>query len=243
MRTEAFRVWLEARFATNTVSTQLSTCKRIETAYGDLDDIFDEDRFEALIGELAYSKNDESRRVPNPTKMQLERSVYDTLASCRTALRTYRNFREDPVSVPVSADNALEVAGELIRERKEGKQFEVERHLQEELRKEISQLEEGLTIIDSGGERSVESGFIDILAKDQSGALVVIELKSGIAKREAIGQIVGYMGDLIAEEPGTQVRGILVASDFDRSCQSGVRAIPSLKLKRYRFSFTFEDPA
>lgn len=241
MRTEAFHEWLDARFAVNTVSTQLSTCRRVEGAYGDLDDIFDEDRFEALIGELTYSKSDESRGLPNPSKMQIERSVYDTLSSCRSALRTYRNFREDPVSVPVSADNALEVAGELIRERKEGKQFEVERHLQQELRKEISQLERGLTIIDGGGERSVESGFIDILAIDLSGALVVIELKSGTAKREAIGQIVGYMGDLMTEESEKQVRGILVAADFDKSCQSGVRAIPTLKLKRYRFSFTFAE--
>ena len=241
MRTEAFRDWMEARFAPNTVSTQLSTCRRIEGAYGDLDDVFDQDRFEALIGELSYSKSDEAKKVPNPSKMQLERSVYETLSSCRTALRTYRNFREDPVSVSVSAENAIEIAGELIRERKEGKQFEVERHLQEELRKEIAQLEFGLTIVDGGGERAVESGFIDILAKDQSGSFVVIELKSGTAKREAIGQIVGYMGDLMSEEAGTNVRGILVAADFDKSCQSGVRAIPTLELRRYRFSFKFSE--
>jgi endonuclease len=241
VRVDAFREWLAARFAVNTVSTQLSTAKRVEAAYGDLDEIFERDRFESLIGELTYSKGDEVRKKLNPSKMQIERSVYDTLSSCRTALRTYRNFREDPVSIPVSAANAMEVAGELIRERKEGKQFEVERHLQEELRKEISQLESGLTIIDGSSERSVESGFIDILAQDQTGALVVIELKSGTAKREAIGQIVGYMGDLMQEEPSAPVRGILVAADFDKSCQSGVRAIPTLKLKRYRFSFTFEE--
>ena len=241
MRIEAFREWLEARFAPNTVSTQLSTCRRVEAAYGDLDSIFDEDQFEGLLTELTYSKSDEARNVADPSKMQLERSLYDTLSSCRSALRTYRNFREDPVSVPVSADNALEVAGELLRERREGKQFEVERHLQEELRKEISQLEPGLVIVDGASERGVESGFIDILAKDQSGALVVIELKSGTAKREAIGQIIGYMGDLMAEEPDSIVRGILVAADFDKSCQSGVRAVPSLTLKRYRFAFTFAE--
>lgn len=241
MRTEAFREWLAARFAVNTVSTQISTARRVEAAYGDLDQIFEHDRFESLLAELTYSKSDEFQKKANPSKMQIERSVYDTLSSCRTALRTYRNFLEDPVSFPVSAANAMEVAGELIRERKEGKQFEVERHLQEELRKEISQLEAGLTIIDNGAERSVESGFIDILAQDQEGAFVVIELKSGTAKREAIGQIVGYMGDLMSEEPESKVRGILVAADFDKSCQSGVRAIPTLKLKRYRFAFTFQE--
>ncbi len=70
---------------------------------------------------------------------------------------------------------------------------------------------------------------------------VQLKLKAGMAKREAVGQITGYMGDLMAEEPDTPVRGILVAADFDKSCQSGVRAIPALSLKRYRFSFTFEE--
>ncbi len=60
---------------------------------------------------------------------------------------------------------------------------------------------------------------------------------------EALGQITGYMGDLMSEEPGTPVRGILVAAEFDKSCMSGVRAIPALTLKWYRFSFTFESVA
>ena len=105
----------------------------------------------------------------------------------------------------------------------------------------ISQLEAGLEIIDGGSERSVESGFIDILAKDSTGAFVVIELKSGLAKRETIGQVVGYMGDLLAEEANVSVRGIIVAAEFDKSCRSSIRVIPNLSLKRYRFSFEFEE--
>ncbi len=72
---------------------------------------------------------------------------------------------------------------------------------------------------------------------------MVIELKRGVAKRDAIGQITGYMGDLLAEEENEKVRGILVAAEFDKSCRSAVRAIPNLLLKRYRFSFEFEDPS
>lgn len=241
MRAEAFRAWLEQRFAPNTVSTALSTCKRVENAYGDLDEIFDTDRFDGLLAELAYSKSDELRKLPNPSKMQIEKGLYDTLSSSRTHVRTYGRFREDSLLGNVSPESALEVAGELLRERREGKQFEVERHLQEELRREISQLEPGLEIADGGSERSVESGFIDILARDTQGALVVIELKSGLAKRETIGQVVGYMGDLISEEPTASVRGMIVAAEFDKSCRSSVRVIPNLTLKRYRFSFEFGE--
>ena len=241
MRIEAFRAWLDERFASNTVSTAISTCKRIENAYGDLDELYDSSGFDALLAELAFSKSDEVRKVPNPSKMQIERSLYDTLSSCRSHLRTYGKFREEISGGSVSAETALEVAGELLRERREGKQFEVERHLQEELRREISQLESGLEIVDGGSERSVDSGFIDILAKDPSGSLVVIELKSGLAKRETIGQVVGYMGDLLSDEPSVSVRGMIVAAEFDKSCRSGVRVIPNLSLKRYRFSFKFEE--
>jgi RecB family endonuclease NucS len=45
------------------------------------------------------------------------------------------------------------------------------------LRANIDQLEPGLTVIDGGNERKVASGFIDITARDRSGATVVIELK------------------------------------------------------------------
>ena len=241
MKSEAFREWLAAKFAANTVSTQMSTARRVEVAYGDLDEIYDQDQFEALLGELAYSKADEAREIANPSKIQIERSVYDTLASCRTALRTYRNFRDDPISNGISAENAIEVAGELIRERKEGRLFEIERHLQDSLRAEIAQLELGLELIDGGSERAVDSGFIDITASDRDGNLVVIELKRGKAGREAIGQILGYMGDLLREEPGRQVRGLLVAADFDQSCQSAAAFVPQLSLKRYRFQFSFEE--
>jgi len=78
--------------------------------------------------------------------------------------------------------------------------FGLERDLQKALRNNIEQLERGLKIIDGGKERKVESGFIDITAKDKNGNTVVIELKAGSADRETIGQIAGYMGDVQATD-------------------------------------------
>ena len=241
MKVEEFRVWLDERFASNTVSTAISTCKRVENAYGDLDDIYDTDGIDTLLSELTYSKLDEVNGKPDPSKLGLEKSVYDTLSSSRTHIRTYRKFRDDPEARVLATESAIEVAGELLKEKREGRQFEVERHLQDELRKEIAQLEPGLVVIDSGAERNVESGFIDITAEDANGRIVVIELKKGLAKRESIGQLLGYMGDIKSEEPDADVRGILVAADFDQSCLSTRAVVPSLSLKRYSFSFRFED--
>ena len=69
--------------------------------------------------------------------------------------------------------------------------------------------------------------------------------KAGTARRDAIGQILSYMGDIAAEE-SNQVRGILVADDFDNKARSAARVVTSLSQRRYRVSFEFflaEDAA
>ena len=236
---EGFRAWLKSNYTANSAATLYSQAKKVEESYGDLDDIFDSGEIESVATELNYSSQDAKLGKPNPSKIPAGNNLYTNLAAFKSSLRCYAKYRENEPEF--NSETAIELAGQAIKEKLEGKQFELERHLQSELRREIEQLEPGLEIIDQGLERSVESGFIDILARDAAGALVVIELKSGMAKREAVGQITGYMGDLIGEEPSTPIRGILVAAEFDKSCLSGVRAIPTLKLKRYRFSFTFEE--
>jgi RecB family endonuclease NucS len=66
----------------------------------------------------------------------------------------------------------------------------------------------------------------------------VIELKVGEAGRRAIGQIVGYMGDLTnGKKP---IRGILVAKDFSPHAIAATLIIPSLQLRKYNFKFSFE---
>lgn len=239
MKSAEFRAWLGANYSPNSAATHLSQAKKVELTYGDLDTIFDAGEVEKVAADLNYSSQDAKAGKPNPSKIEAGNNLYANLASYKSSLRCYARFRENEGEF--ASETALEIAGQAIKEKHEGKQFELERPLQSELRREIAQLDPGLQIIDDGLERSVESGFIDILARDEAGALVVIELKAGLARRESIGQITGYMDDLIKEEPNTPVRGILVAADFDKSCRSGVRAIPSLKLKRYRFSFSFVE--
>lgn len=236
---DGFRSWLKSNYTANSAATHYSQAKKVEESYGNLDEIFDSGEIESVAAELNYSSQDAKLSKPNPSKISAGNNLYTNLAAYKSSLRCYAKYRENESEF--NSETAIEKAGQAIKEKLEGKQFELERHLQSELRREIDQLEPGLEIIDQGLERSVESGFIDILARDASGALVVIELKAGMAKRDAVGQITGYMGDLIGEEPNTSIRGILVAAEFDKSCLSGVRAIPTLKLKRYRFSFTFEE--
>jgi RecB family endonuclease NucS len=80
--------------------------------------------------------------------------------------------------------------------------------------------------------------LIDITCENDE-ALVVVELKAGKADNRAIGQILGYMGDLYEEEGGKLVRGILVAHDFDRRTRAAARVVPTLTLKKYSIEFRF----
>ncbi len=117
--------------------------------------------------------------------------------------------------------------------------FGLERDLQDALRANIDQLENGLSIADEGKERNVPSGRIDILAKDSKGTSVVIELKAGTADRDAVGQILSYIGDLQGDGHSA-VRGILVAGDFMPRAIAAARAA-NVALRKYSFKFSFEQ--
>ena len=241
MNVTPFRKWLgDGRYTPASANTRFSYAKKVEDAYGDLDEHFERDKLQSLVDLLAYSLTDAKLDRPNPTRIAVNGNPYNVLNNCKTGVKNYRDFLGLGGTTQVIEEEAIEIAGAAIASRREGKQFELERHLQESLRSEIAQLEDGPEIIDGDVERSVESGSIDILARDVAGGLVAIELKRGEAKREAIGQILGYMGDLKIEEPEMNVRGIIVSAEFDRSCRSAVAAAPNLALRRYRYSFKFE---
>lgn len=238
MQEAAYTAWMAARgYEAPTQSTSLSALRRIEAAYGPLDKAFLDDGLEGILSELVYSKSDERANQPNPSRIQMTGNIYNSLSSLRTHLNFYRRFLEagDPAPVHVVEPAELPAAGEDNL-----RTFSMERDLQTALRASISQLEPGLTVIDGGAERGVPSGRIDILARDAAGAFVVIELKAVKAQRDAVAQVLAYMGDLHDEAQG-RIRGILVAPDFDAKATAAARVVPGLKLIRYSFSFTFAD--
>jgi RecB family endonuclease NucS len=143
------------------------------------------------------------------------------------------------VDIPATEEVGTVAAATV--EEEVGQRLGLERDLQAALRVRIDRLESSLTIIDDGAERSVESGFIDIMARDASGTPVVIELKAGLAGQRAVAQILSYMGDVADEEESGKVRGILVASDFDPKAKAAARMVPNLVLRRYSVQFLFSN--
>lgn len=240
---DSYQAWLEEQsLASNTIQAQVYRAGQVEKSYGDLDEHYDQDQLQSILSELRYSSDDGRRNRPNPSKLSIGEGadLRSNLASYKNATERYCKFRretdgDDDTSFTSKTSNDDNSVGEEER----GQIIGLERDMQSALRQSIEQLEPGLEIIDGGAERSVSSGFIDITTRDASGATVVIELKTGTARQKAVGQILSYMGDLMEEEPSIEVRGILVAADFDKKARAAARIVPSLSLQAYRVNFHF----
>jgi len=236
--------WLRQTVKTaSTCSTKLSELRRVEAAYGDLDELFDKDELSSVLEELTYSSADSRDDRENPSKIVINGDIRNNLASYKSAVSKYVRFRED---IESSAAQAISLQSktsfEIDRSEAESAQaFSLEKDLQAALRKNITQIEDGLEIVDGNAEKKVDSGFIDILAKDNKGQMVVIELKAVKARRDVIGQILAYMGDISDEWSESNVRGILIAPEFDSKVIAASRMVPNLTLKKYCFSFSFKN--
>jgi hypothetical protein len=242
MRT-TFRVWLERRTNNSkSISSRLSNIDRVEKAYGDLDKHYEASRLEDIISNLQYTKIDKRIGRRNPSKLQIQGDIYDGLATCRSATRLYQKFRDSgDIGIDVSDANGLILASEQ-NEKRPSQKIDLERDMRVALRCSIEQLEPGLVIVDGGAERFVASGFIDITARDPSGVLVAIEIKTGAAGQRAVAQVLSYMGDLANEEgTGGRVRGILVAADFEKKALAAAKMVPNLLLRRYQVNFQFAE--
>lgn len=240
MLEDDYRLWLAAEGKEDrTAGTSISTLRRIERGYGDLDAAFVLDGLEQILADFAYSKADERDGEPNPTRLDIQRDLYNTLSSCRTHLNYYRRFRET-LAARRSVNAAVAEAIQAISDDTDPPEavLSLERDLNMALRRNIAQLEPGLQVVDGGRERSTASGRIDILAEDGQGHPVVIELKAVTAGRDAVAQLLAYMGDFHAEG-SKSVRGLLIAPDFDPRAISAARMVPALELKRFSFNFTF----
>ncbi|MCY4462179.1 MAG: endonuclease NucS [Albidovulum sp.] len=235
MQTTGFRAWLEQRgLKESSASTIVSNAKGVEKSYGDLDELYLSDSLADVLQKLSYSKLNEQSDDPNPSRLEIEGNLYNSLASYKKAVNRYKEYRD--------ADDDNDELSPDVTNGSDGQAglFGLERDLQAALRNSIKQLDPDLEIIDGGAERSVATGFIDITAQAGDGSVVVIELKAGTAQPNAVAQILGYMGDVASEE-SRNVRGILVAGEFHKRVRSAARVVPSLSLRSYRFKFEFES--
>lgn len=108
------------------------------------------------------------------------------------------------------------------------------------VRQQLANIEPGMTEADDGKETMVSTGYIDIVARDASNKLVVIELKAGKCPAGAMEQALGY-AEALADERKEDVRVLLIASEFPDRIKAASRRTRDLKLLKYQFSLRFSD--
>ena len=68
-----YRSWLTSQGKeASTLNTSVSTIRRIENAYGDLQQEFDLSGLDTIIEDLTYSKADQRSAEPNPSKLVID---------------------------------------------------------------------------------------------------------------------------------------------------------------------------
>lgn len=125
--------------------------------------------------------------------------------------------------------------------------FALESHLRDYLEKNLSKLtgfESRLTVYASkdgrdGVEFQTDVGPIDILAVDEFGQFVVLELKVGRGPDATLGQILRYMGWVEKHlANGKAVKGVIIASEIPVKLKYAVTQVPSVTVMEYELSFS-----
>ena len=131
------------------------------------------------------------------------------------------------------------VSRESISERDNNENF-LESQIQRHIATNLDRLDLGpLTLI--GTEYQLQKvGRIDVLAKRPSGQKVVIEIKRGIATRDAFGQLQSYMGAIQDLHPHSEgPLGVLVAQELDQAAEAALR-VTSIVFVSFKLDFLFK---
>jgi len=121
-------------------------------------------------------------------------------------------------------------------------EFAFEKDLRNYLVKNLGLIEPGLHLYEeeeiTGIEFPVGGRFIDILAVDQTGSYVVIELKVSRGYDRVIGQLLRYMAWVEQNmETTKRVRGMIVAKEITNDLKLAASRIADVRLIEYEISF------
>jgi hypothetical protein len=153
----------------------------------------------------------------------------------------------DPAHDPAPIQEAAAKSDEQLPEEEESApvgsdQFAYEADLRSYLAKNLSIIEPGLMLYQDEGITGVEfpvgGRFIDILAVDSKGGLVVIELKVSRGYDRVVGQLMRYMAWIRKNqaEPGQQVRGVIVAREISEDLLLACSLLSGVQLFEYQLS-------
>lgn len=121
-------------------------------------------------------------------------------------------------------------------------EFAYEHDLRDYLARNLYLLEPGLRLYEEEGVTGVEfpagGRYIDVLAVDSDGNLVVIELKVSKGYDRVLGQLLRYMGWIERHhaDPGQTVRGVIVAKAISDDLKLASTRIRDIRLFEYELA-------
>jgi endonuclease len=162
----------------------------------------------------------------------------------------YRRYLPGVDPLPIRASDTTTVTSKLPEDDLPqqtvtgSEEFAYEKDLRNYLSKNLNLLEPGISLYEEEGIKGIEfpvgGRFIDILASDANGNLVVIELKVSRGYDRVIGQLLRYMAWIkknLADE-GTGVRGIIVAREISEDLVLSCSLVSNVELFEYKLSLT-----
>lgn len=126
-------------------------------------------------------------------------------------------------------------------------EFAYEHDLRDFLARNLQLIEPGLTLYEQEGVTGVEfpagGRFIDILAVDARGGLVIVELKVSKGYDRVIGQLLRYVGWIERHhaEPGQRVRGFIIAKSISDDLKLACSRIRDVQLMEYELAVSLRS--
>lgn len=147
----------------------------------------------------------------------------------------------EPAKVPEGEDEEATIESSSALS-----EFAYEADLRNYLAKNLGKLEQGLRVYEEEGITGIEfpvgGRFIDILATDATGGLVVIELKVSRGYDRVIGQLMRYVGWIKKNlaESNQNVRGAIVAREISEDLLLACSMVPGVELFEYELSLSLK---
>lgn len=189
--------------------------------YGD-SFVFKSYKVDVIDGKATFLYSDTKKEV---TEVDLDSDL-------NTILEYYRKV----ISMPVSETAAVSRNQGLFYMEKQLEDFIIHNWVNTELGKKYDLIiEEGELL---SQQYRTEIGLIDILAKDKStGGYVVIELKKDQTSDDTVGQIARYMGWIKKTMKVDNVKGVIIAGQYDKKLDYALEMVPNVEVFLYEVNF------
>ncbi|MBN2102339.1 MAG: DUF1016 family protein [Candidatus Aenigmarchaeota archaeon] len=154
-------------------------------------------------------------------------------------LKTILNYYKKTVSIEIRKEDTVLSQGLFYME-KQLEDFIIYNWKNTELGKRFDLIIEDGELVSQQYRTGI--GPIDILAKDKkTGDYVVIELKKNQTSDDTVGQISRYMGWIKKNKNNPNVKGIIIAAEFDKKLEYALGVVNNVEVFLYQVDFKLKE--